>query len=238
VGDVEQVHKDDLDAVRTHLESGRVAAVFAEPVVGAGGVWPPVEGYLKGLRALCDEHGAHLVLDEVICGFGRLGSLFAGQHFGVAADITTFAKGVTSGYVPLGGALIAPSVHEPLAADPSFVLRHGYTYSGHSAAAAAALACLDLTEQEGLVDRPTRIGERLEPQLRSLEADGLVTGVRGVGALWGVSVEEPVAVRDRMLALGVIVRPIAPSTLAICPPLVIADDDLDAIPAAMRTALT
>jgi adenosylmethionine-8-amino-7-oxononanoate aminotransferase len=238
VGDVEQVHKDDLDAVRTHLEGGRVAAVFAEPVVGAGGVWPPVEGYLKGLRALCDEYGAHLVLDEVICGFGRLGSLFAGQHFGIAADITTFAKGVTSGYVPLGGALIAPSVHEPLAADPSFVLRHGYTYSGHSAAAAAALACLDLTEQEGLVDRATRIGERLEPQLRSLEADGLVTGVRGVGALWGVSVEEPVAVRDRMLALGVIVRPIAPSTLAICPPLVIADDDLDAIPAAMRTALT
>ncbi|MCU1621993.1 MAG: Acetylornithine transaminase [Frankiales bacterium] len=238
VGDVEQVHKDDLDAVRTHLEGGRVAAVFAEPVVGAGGVWPPVEGYLKGLRALCDEHGAHLVLDEVICGFGRLGSLFAGEHFGIAADITTFAKGVTSGYVPLGGALIAPSVHEPLAADPSFVLRHGYTYSGHSAAAAAALACLDLTEQEGLVDRATQIGERLEPQLRALEADGLVTAVRGVGALWGVSVEEPVAVRDRMLALGVIVRPIAPSTLAICPPLVIGDDDLDAIPAAMRTALT
>jgi putrescine aminotransferase len=239
VGDVVQVDKDDLDAVREQLETGRVACVFAEPVIGAGGVWPPAEGYLKGLRALCDEHGAHLVLDEVICGFGRLGSLFAGTHLGVAADITTFAKGVTSGYVPLGGALIAPSVHLPLAADPAFVLRHGYTYSGHSSAATAALACLDITEREGLVDRASRIGERLEPQLRALEADGLVTEVRGTGALWGVSVDQdPVVVRDRMLDLGVIVRPIAPKSLAICPPLVIADDDLDAIAQAMRTALS
>jgi adenosylmethionine-8-amino-7-oxononanoate aminotransferase len=238
VGDVVQVDKDDLDAVREQLESGRVAAVFAEPVVGAGGVWPPAPGYLQALRSLCDEHGAHLVLDEVICGFGRVGSLFAGSHFGVAADITTFAKGVTSGYVPLGGALLAPSVHLPLSADPAFVLRHGYTYSGHSAAAAAALACLDITEREGLAERATKIGARLEPQLRALEADGLVTEVRGLGALWGVSVPDPVATRDRMLARGVIVRPIAPHALAICPPLVIGDDDLDAIPAAMRAALS
>ena len=238
VGDVVQVEKDDLEAVRQQLETGRVAAVFAEPVIGAGGVWPPAEGYLKGLRALCDSYGAHLVLDEVICGFGRLGSLFAGTRFDVAADITTFAKGVTSGYVPLGGALVAPSVHEPLSADPSFVLRHGYTYSGHASAAAAALACLEITFSEGLLDRAVAIGERLEPQLRALEADGLVTEVRGVGAVWGVSVPDPVATRDRMLELGVIVRPIAPTTIAVCPPLVITDDDLDAIPAALRAALT
>lgn len=240
VGDVVQVDKDDLEAVRAIFEAhpGQVAAVFAEPVVGAGGVWPPAPGYLQGLRALCDEHGAHLVLDEVICGFGRLGTLFAGSHFGVAADITTFAKGVTSGYIPLGGAVLAPSVHEKLSADPAFVLRHGYTYSGHSTAAAAALACLDLTEQEGLLDRAKHIGERLEPQLKALEAEGLVTQVRGVGALWGVSVPDPVGTRDRMLDLGVIVRPIAPVSLAMCPPLVITDDDLDAIPAALRAALT
>jgi len=240
VGDVVQVDKDDLDAVRAVFEAhpGHVAAVFAEPVVGAGGVWPPAPGYLQGLRALCDEHGAHLVFDEVICGFGRLGTLFAGSHFGVAADITTFAKGVTSGYIPLGGALLAPIVHEALSADPEFVLRHGYTYSGHSTAAAAALACLDLTEQEGLLDRAKRIGERLEPQLKALEAEGLVTDVRGVGALWGVSVPDPFGTRYRMLDLGVIVRPIAPVSLAMCPPLVITDDDLDAIPAALRTALT
>jgi len=241
MADVVQVPKDDLAAVREVLQRlpGQVAAVFAEPVIGAGGVWPPAHGYLAGLRALCDQAGAHLVLDEVICGFGRLGSTF--DHFGARPDLTTFAKGVTSGYVPLGGVLVAPSVHEPLAADPSFVLRHGYTYSGHAAGCAAALACLDVTESEGLLERATLIGARLAPQLESLRADGLVADVRGLGALWAVGVPDgvdPVAVRDRVLEFGVVVRPIAPSTLAICPPLVIGDDDLDAVPAALRTALS
>ena len=242
LADVVRVDKDDLDAVRTAFEQapGRVAAVFAEPVIGAGGVWPPQPGYLEGLRALCDEHGAHLVLDEVICGFGRLGSWFGGRHYGVQADLTTFAKGVTSGYVPLGGVLVAPSVHEPLSADPSFVLRHGYTYSGHATACAAALACLDVTESEGLLDRAVAIGARLEPALRTLLDEGRLADVRGVGAVWGVSVPDgtdPVAVRDRMLELGVVVRPIAPTTLAVCPPLVIRDDELDEVAAALRTAL-
>jgi len=241
LADVVQVPKDDLAAVREVLQRlpGQVAAVFAEPVIGAGGVWPPAHGYLTGLRALCDQAGAHLVLDEVICGFGRLGSTF--DHFGARPDLTTFAKGVTSGYVPLGGVLVAPSVHEPLAADPSFVLRHGYTYSGHAAGCAAALACLDVTESEGLLERAALIGARLAPQLESLRDDGLVADVRGLGALWAVGVPDgvdPVAVRDRVLELGVVVRPIAPSTLAICPPLVIGDDDLDAVPAALRTALS
>lgn len=238
IGDVVQVDKDDLGAVARVFADhpGRVAAVFAEPVIGAGGVWPPAPGYLAGLRDLCDAHGAHLVLDEVICGFGRLGTLLAGTHFDVAADLTTFAKGVTSGYVPLGGVLVAPSVHQALSVDPSFVLRHGYTYSGHASAAVAALTCLDLTEREGLLGRARAIGERLEPQLRALGDQ--VTDVRGVGALWAVSIDgDPVAVRDAMLDLGVIVRPIAPAHLAICPPLVITDDDLDAIPAALQAAL-
>ena len=242
MADVVQVDKDDLEGVRRvfHDNPGRVAAVFAEPVIGAGGVWPPAPGYLEGLRTLCDNYGAHLVLDEVICGFGRLGSMFAGGHYGVQADLTTFAKGVTSGYLPLGGVLVAPAVHTALSADPSFVLRHGYTYSGHAAACVAALACLDITEREGLADKATAMGVRLSAGLLPLLADGLVSDVRGVGALWAVSVPEgvdPVAVRDRMLASGVILRPIAPSTLAICPPLVIEDDDLDAIPDALRAAL-
>lgn len=241
--DVVQVDKDDLAAAAAVFEQhpGQVAAVFAEPVVGAGGVWPPAEGYLRGLRELCDRHGAHLVLDEVICGFGRLGSLFAGEHFGVRADLTTFAKGVTSGYLPLGGVLLAPSVHQPLAADPSFVLRHGYTYSGHAAACTAALVCLDITEREGLLTMATTLGVELEPALHALRDAGLVADVRGVGALWAVGLPEgvdPVAVRDRMLSQGVIVRPIAPSTLAICPPLVIEPEDLAAIPAALRAALS
>ena len=242
LGDVVQVGKDDLDGVRQVLEAnpGRVAAVFAEPVIGAGGVWPPAAGYLQGLRALCDEHGAHLVLDEVITGFGRLGAWFGGQHYGVRADLTTFAKGVTSGYVPLGGVLLAPPVHEALSADPTFVLRHGYTYSGHAAACAAALACLDLTEQEGLVARATAIGAHLSAGLRGLASDGLVADVRGDGAVWAVSVHEgadPVAVRDRVLDLGVVVRPIAPTTIAMCPPLVVTDEQLDEVVGALRTAL-
>ena len=240
--EVVRVDKDDLAAVRTAFEQapGRVAAVFAEPVIGAGGVWPPQPGYLEGLRALCDEHGAHLVLDEVICGFGRLGAWFGGHAYGVRADLTTFAKGVTSGYVPLGGVLLAPSVHEPLAADPAFVLRHGYTYSGHATACAAALACLDITEKEGLLERATAIGARLEPGLRALLDEGALADVRGVAGVWGVSVPEgvdPVAVRDRVLDAGVVVRPIAPSTLAVCPPLVISDDELDEVVGALRGAL-
>lgn len=243
MADVCQVHKDDLDGVRRVFEEhpGRVAAVFAEPVIGAGGVWPPAPGYLEGLRTLCDEHGAHLVLDEVITGFGRVGTLFAGEHYGVHADLTTFAKGVSSGYVPLGGVLVAPSVHEALSADSSFVLRHGYTYSGHAAACAAALVCLDITEREGLLDRAVRIGERLGAGLHALLERGLLSDVRGVGALWGVSVPEgvePVPVRDRMLEDGVIVRPIAPSTLAVCPPLVIEDDDVDLVVSTLEAALT
>ena len=243
LADVEQVDKDDLDAVRTVLERhpGRVAAVFAEPVIGAGGVWPPAPGYLQGLRALCDEHGAHLVLDEVITGFGRLGSWFGGQHYDVPADLTTFAKGVTSGYVPLGGVLLAPAVHEPLAADPAFVLRHGYTYSGHATACAAALACIELTEREGLVERAAAIGERLGTGLAALHADGRVADVLGVGGVWAVSTPagvDPFVVRDRVLDLGVVVRPIAPTTIAMCPPLVISDEQLDELVGALRSALT
>ena len=243
MADVVQVDKDDLDGVRQVFERfpGQVAAVFAEPVIGAGGVWPPAAGYLQGLRDLCDSHGAHLVLDEVICGFGRLGSIFAGDHFGVTADLTTFAKGVSSGYVPLGGVLVTPVVHEALSADPTFMLRHGYTYSGHASACAAALVCLDITEREGLLERAPLIGERLSRGLRGLLDAGLVTDVRGVGAVWGVSLPhglDPVAVRDRMLDDGVVVRPIAPTTLAICPPLVIADEDVDLIVSTMQAALT
>jgi adenosylmethionine-8-amino-7-oxononanoate aminotransferase len=242
VADVVQVGKDDVAAVRAAFQQhpGRIAAVFAEPVIGAGGLWPPAPGYLEALRTLCDEHGAHLVLDEVITGFGRLGSWFGGQHFGVRADLTTFAKGITSGYVPLGGVLVAPSVHEPLSADPDFVLRHGYTYSGHATACAAALACLDITEQEDLLAAAARIGERLQPALTELLDEGRLADVRGAGGMWGVAVpagQEPAAVRDRMIELGVIVRPIAPDTLVMCPPLVISDGELDQVVDALRKAL-
>ncbi len=241
VGDVVQVGKDDLDAVSAVMggNHGRVAAVIAEPVIGAGGVHPPRPGYLTGLRDLCDRHGAFLILDEVITGFGRLGDWFGADHFGVRPDIVTFAKAVTSGYQPLGGVLIGPAVHEPLNR-PDVLLRHGGTYAGHPAACAAALANIGLLESEGLIDRAPAIGDRLATGLRSVARAHGLTDVRGCGAMWAVDLPsglDATAIRNRMLAHGVIVRPIGASTLAFCPPLIIDLADVDVLSAALGAAL-
>ena len=156
--DVIQTPKDDLDAVAAVFaaNAGRVAAVIAEPVIGAGGVYPPAPGYLEGLRRLCDEHGAYLILDEVICGFGRLGTWFAAEHYGVRPDLLTFAKAVTSGYVPLGGVVAGPSVRQPLEADANFVLKHGHTYSGHPTACAVGRRVLAIIGTRGCLSGPSR----------------------------------------------------------------------------------
>ena len=240
--DVVQTPKDDLDAVEAVFAErpGEVAAVIAEPVIGAGGVFPPAPGYLQGLRRLCDEHGAWLILDEVICGFGRLGTWWGAQRFDVRPDLTTFAKAVTSGYQPLGGVLVAPSVREVLESDPALVLRHGHTYSGHPAGCAAALVALDILQREGLLERVEKIGDRLASGLRSIEAEGGVAEVRGDGAVWAVGLDDidAVAVRDAMLPRGVIVRPIGTGTVSFCPPLVISDDDVDRCVEALGEAVT
>ena len=127
--DIVQVPAHDLDAVDAVLDErpGEIAAVIAEPVIGAGGVYPPAPGELAGLRERCDRAGAFLILDEVICGFCRLGEWWGAQHYGVVPDLVTFAKGVTSGYLPLGGVLVGRAVRDRLEADPTLVLRHGYT---------------------------------------------------------------------------------------------------------------
>lgn len=234
VPDVVQVPSDDIEHVaRLLAERGdEVAAVITEPVQGAGGVWPPPDGYLAELRRLCDRHGAFLVFDEVITGFGRLGSWFASQHYGVVPDLTTFAKAVTSGYQPLGGVIVGPAVRGPIESDPSFVLRHGYTYSGHAAACAAAVANLEIMQREGLVERATAVGKRLGDGLQALAADGTIDHARGDGAVWAAGLrpdQDAVAVRDRMLAGGVITRAINTDTLTFCPPLVITDEQVDRI---------
>ncbi len=230
--DVVQVPYDDLDALdrvgREH--EGRVAAVIAEPVVGAGGVLPPPEGYLGGVRERCDRWGAYLISDEVICGFGRLGRWWGAEHYGVRPDLVTFAKGVTSGYLPLGGVLVGAAVREALEADEDAVLRHGYTYGGHPTAAAAALANLDLIDREGLLGRAPVIGERLGAGLGSLVDGEQVLGHRGTQGIWAIELGDDLpaaAVRDAMLDHGVIARPIGSSTLAYCPPLVVADEQMD-----------
>jgi putrescine aminotransferase len=242
VEDVVHVDARDIaDAERLFAERGdEVAMVIAEPLQGAGGVHPPVTGYLEGLRRLCDRHGAFLCFDEVICGFGRLGAWWGAEHYGVRPDLIVFAKGVTSGYVPLGGVVVGRAVVDPLEADPDFVLRHGHTYSGHAAACTAALVCLDLTRREDLLGRALKVGGRLSDGLRALEEDGLVAEVRGDGAVWAVGLHEgtmAAMVRDRVEERGVIVRPLGISTIAFCPPLVIEDVDIDLILEALRDAL-
>lgn len=237
------VPSNDLEAVANALEAaaGTVAAVITEPVQGAGGVRPPVDGYLTGLRKLCDQHGALLIVDEVICAFGRLGHWFGSDFYGLRPDLVTFAKGVTSGYVPLGGVVVGRRVREPLEADPSFWLRHGHTYSGHAAACAAAMANLDIIEQESLLERSGHVGGRLSAGLRSLAADGLVAEARGEGAVWAVALHpgaDPVAARDHALEGGVITRAVGADTLTFCPPLVTTDAQLDRIVDTIAAAVT
>lgn len=228
---VVELAADDLEAASVAFadHGDRIAAVLAEPVQGAGGVHPPEDGYLSGLRRLCDDHGALLVLDEVITGFGRTGRRFAADTYGVVPDLLTFAKGVTSGYQPLSGVVISAEVAATLEADESWLLRTGYTYSGHPAACAAALANLRIIDDEGLVERANHIGARLGPALHAMADDGLVDACRGVGAIWAVDLgEDAVVVRDHLLGAGVVTRPIGQS-LAVCPPLSIPDRDLDHI---------
>ncbi len=235
------VDQNDIEsAARLFAERGReIAAVIAEPVQGAGGVYLPAPGYLEGLRRLCDQHGALLIFDEVICGWGRLGQWFGSQYFGVTPDLITFAKGVTSGYVPLGGVIVNRAVCDVLESDPDYVLRHGYTYSGHPTSCAAGVAALKVYEEEGLFERAGVIAKLLGEGLQALVEDGTLVSKRGAGGIWAAEVAaevDVVKVRDTMLAQGVIARPLV-NAIAICPPLVITDDELGRVIDALAVAL-
>ena len=233
-----EVPHDDLEAAASIFadHGDRIAAVLTEPVQGAGGVFPPVDGYLEGLRRLCDDNGALLIFDEVICGFGRIGEWFGAQAFGVTPDLITFAKGVTSGYLPLSGVILSRHICEELE-EPGFLLRTGYTYSGHQASCAAGIANLELMTNEGLDTRANHVGDRLKEGLRALEADGLIESWRGMGAVYAAELgRDSIPVRNEILANGVIVRPIG-TCLAICPPLVITDDEVGRIIDTMAGAL-
>ena len=217
--------------------------MISEPIQGASGVHPAEPGYQAGLRRLCDRHGALLIADEVITGFGRVGSWFASSSDGVEPDLVTFAKAVTSGYIPLGGVIVGPAVRAALEAEPDTILRTGFTASGHPTATAAGVACIAVTEQEGLLDRAPVIGAQLSSGLAALHDDGLVTDVRGEGAIWAVDIAERSGrdasdVAGTMVDMGVIVRPIGSTTLAMCPPLVLTDAEtdrlLDTLAAALR----
>lgn len=233
-----EVPRNDIEAMaRAFSDHGeRIAAVITEPVQGAGGVWPPAEGYLPALRRLCDLHGSLLIFDEVICGFGRMGEWFGAQHFGVVPDLMTFAKGVTSGYQPLSGVIVSRELCAELE-EPDFILRTGYTYSGHPASCAAAVANIDLIDREGLVARATDVGTQLEAGLRALADDGTIESCRGAGAVWAAELGyDSTAVWSGLLDRGVIVRAIG-TALAICPPLVVSAAEVETVLDALSEAV-
>jgi putrescine---pyruvate transaminase len=223
----------------------RIAAFFAEPVIGAGGVLPPPAGYLEGVAALCEEHGILFVVDAVICGFGRLGSWFGIERWGVEPDMITFAKGVTSGYLPLGGVVVSGAVAEPFWNEPGNFVRHGATYAGHPACCAAAHANLDVLEREGLIARGAELEGELAAVLTPLAEHPLVAGVRaGTGLLGAVELDAAAlaagvttsAVALELRRRGVLVRPLG-SAIAVSPPLTIQRPELELIGTVARDAL-
>jgi putrescine---pyruvate transaminase len=235
VPDVEQVAWDDAEALAEAIDrigAEHVCAFLAEPIIGAGGVLIPPEGYLARVQEICREREVLFVLDEVITGFGRLGKWFATERFGLAPDLVTVAKGITSGYIQLGGVIASPRVAEPFWAEGTQdVFRHGYTYAGHATACAVALANLDLIEREGLVGRVHDLEPKLEAALRPLESHPAVAEVRaGVGLLGAVEVGDSSklqAVIDAAYERGVLVRGIRGVALQISPPFVITEEELE-----------
>ena len=232
--EVVQIDGDNIEDLATFMKDNgsKIAAVLMEPLQGAGGVWPPQDGYLESARKLCDQYGAYLIFDEVITGFGRLGTWFGAQYFNVTPDLLCFAKGVTSGYQPLGGVFVGGAIVAALESDPNFFLRHGYTYSGHSAVCAAALKNLEIIERESLVERAKHIGARLSAGLKSLAQDGVIDHARGAGAIWAAGLKPDqncLVIRDKMIEKGVIARSINSDTNAFCPPLVITDSEIDKV---------
>ena len=227
-----------------------VAAVIAEPVMGAGGVIVPPESYFPKLRQICDQYDVLLIADEVITGFGRTGRWFSLGHWGVEPDIVSFAKGVTSGYLPLSGVVVSRAVHDTLKLQKG-LFSHGFTYSGHPVACAVALANLGIIEREGLVERAAELGARLAERLRGLLEEPMVGHVRSLGLIGGVelvkdretkeSYDAGLTVARRVyltaLADGVILRPLPGDVVGICPPLTISEQELDQVMDTLRRAI-
>jgi putrescine---pyruvate transaminase len=242
------VAHDSLPALEQELlrvGPQRVAAVFVEPVMAAGGVHPPAEGYLEAVGALCDEHGVLLVVDEVVCAFGRLGHWFSSERWQLAPDMIVFAKGVTSGYLPLGGVIASGRVAAPFWDEPGTTLRHGATYSAHATCCAAALANLDVLERERLLTRGKELEGALYAAVAPLVAHPLVGAARGgVGLLaaievvpeqlrGGTTVAAIVAAARRR---GVLVRGLG-AGIALSPPLTITPEQIAVLGETLREAL-
>lgn len=240
---VEWDNADDLRATIERVGPEQVAAFFCEPVIGAGGVYPPPEGYLTEVRKVCTEYDVLFVADEVVTGYGRIGgSWFASTRFGLEPDIVTTAKGLTSGYLPMGAVLIAPRVWEPFFhADAGVWWRHGYTYSGHATASAVALANLAILEREGLLDEAARLETSLTEALSPLADHERVSEVRcGTGALAAVQLADPgeaMGLAKTLRGLGVATRAVGAGGIQISPALVMTDEQVTELANALSTAL-
>jgi adenosylmethionine-8-amino-7-oxononanoate aminotransferase len=251
VSEVEHVAWDDpeaLDKQITALGAGTVAAFFCEPVIGAGGVYPPPEGYLSRAAEICRAHNVLFIADEVITGFGRTGHWFASGRFGLDPDMITSAKGLTSGYAPLGAVIVGPRVAEPFWRPGSAeIFRHGYTYSAHPTACAVGLANLDLIERENLIGQVAGLEGVLADAVAPLAGHDLVSEVRaGTGLLAAVEIAPEARAADPGLAArlvrdirdrGVITRLLRGAALQISPPFVITAAEIGQITAAFTAAL-
>jgi adenosylmethionine-8-amino-7-oxononanoate aminotransferase len=246
--DVVNVEWDDAAALAEVIDrigAERVAAFFCEPVIGAGGIYPPPPGYLEAVRGICRERGVLFVADEVITGYGRTGRMFASE--GLDPDVVLTAKGLTSGYLPMGAVLIAGRVAEPFWTTPGLMWRHGYTYSGHATAAAAAMANLDVIEREELVARVAALQLTLTAAVIPLRGHDLVTDVRsGTGLLAAVTIDPAAIAADPALmprivggmrSRGVLTRGLADGSVQISPPFVITRDELQQVAEAIDGAL-
>ncbi|RBQ18411.1 aspartate aminotransferase family protein [Spongiactinospora rosea] len=203
----------------------RIAAFIGEPVLGVGGMVPPPEGYWPRVQEVLRRHGILLILDEIVTAFGRTGHWFAAEHFGVEPDMIVVAKGLSSGYIPMGAVLIGRRVLD-LADGATFL--HGFTYNGHPVGAAVSLANIDILEREGLLDRAKKLGDRLLTALKPLEELDHVLEVRGVGLMLGVEFAsgDAAAVQSGARMEGVIVRA-SGANIVLSPPLVISEEQVD-----------
>jgi beta-alanine--pyruvate transaminase len=237
---------DALEALIALHGADTIAAVIVEPVAGSTGVLVPPKGYLERLRAICDRHGLLLIFDEVITGFGRLGTPFAGQYFSVTPDIMTTAKGLTNGAIPMGAVFANRSIYDALMQGPEHIIElfHGYTYSGHPAACAAGLATLDIYERDGLFERAASLAPVWEEAVHSLKGAPHVIDIRNLGLMAGIELaprQDGPARRGYDVFLdcyrnGVHVR-VTGDIVAMSPPFIISPDEITQVIDTLRAAL-
>src|ERR1700761_509245 len=230
---------DDLERLVALHDASTIAAVIVEPMAGSTGVLPPPKGYLERLRAICDRHGILLIFDEVITGFGRLGHAFAAERYGVIPDMITFAKGITSGAVPMGGVIVRDGVYDAFMQGPEHVIElfHGYTYSAHPLACAAGLATLDVYREERLFERAKALEPTFADAAMSLRGLPNVLDIRTVGLVAGIDLaSKPDGFGKRAYAAmekafhdeGLVMR-VTGDTIALTPPLIATENDIGEI---------